>query len=380
MANLFEKIYGCLVGSRVASAMAVPTEGWDYQDIQDKWGLLQDFLTPEQIKEVRADRAKRMAARYGNNRPKQQPFAALRRFPVGDHEPEYGMTEDGIERQKPLVTAIIEKKGRITIEDWAEVIKRDTRLEQEQHLRGSLRAQEDVYIYPMIRGDVTPCYAGALSPWPGTHGYARSCHPLGLINAGNPWQASRDALDVGMMMYPRYGAGIWGAACYAAAIAEALKKDATRDSVVDAAMKYGGPMAEWVEQVMAVARECKEPFDLRKETTEWFRGWGMWVEENVAVAIGMFYLTYDNPKGAIVAGVNWGRDTDCQAAMAAGLAGALTGPGNIPQSWIETVEEATRTSKATLYRRTMDEEARGIHGAVKGNIELLRNQIASLEL
>ena len=228
MASLYEKIYGCLAASRVASAMAVPTEGWDYHDIEEKWGILQEFLTTEQIKQARAERAQKVAARHGEHQPKHQPFAALRRFPAGTHDPEYGMTEDGIERQKILCTAIIEKKGRITVEDYAEVIKRDTTVEQEQLLRGSLRAQEDVYVYPMIRGDVTPSYAGALAPWPGTHGYARSCHPLGLINAGNPWQAARDALDVGMLMYPRYGTGIWGAACYAAAIAEALKKNATR--------------------------------------------------------------------------------------------------------------------------------------------------------
>ena len=139
-------------------------------------------------------------------------------------------------------------------------------------------------------------------------------------------------------------------------------------------------MAEWVDQVMDVARQCKEPFELRAVTSEWFRGWGMWVEENVAVSIGMFYLTHDSPKGAIIAGVNWGRDTDCQGAMAAGLSGALTGKGNIPPAWIETVEAATRVSKVTLYRRSMDDEARGIHDAIRNNVTLMRNQIASLDV
>jgi ADP-ribosylglycohydrolase len=100
----------------------------------------------------------------------------------------------------------------------------------------------------------------------------------------------------------------------------------------------------------------------------------------VAVSIGMFYLTHDNPKGAIVAGANWGRDTDCQGAMAAGLSGALTGKGNIPQEWIDTVEAATSVSKVTLYRRTMDEEAKGIYDAINNNVTLMRRQIASLDL
>ena len=46
-------------------------------------------------------------------------------------------------------------------------------------------------------------------------------------------------------------------------------------------------------------------------------------------------MTAGNTKEAILAGVNMGRDTDCVAAVAAGIAGALTGGESIPEEWIK---------------------------------------------
>ncbi len=375
MSVLYDKILGCIAGSRVASAMAVATEGWPYQDIEAKWGRLDRFLTQEELDSSKTERA----ANAGKSVHKRQPLPTLRRFPREYHRHITGMTEDGIARQDLLVTAIIEKKGRITVEDWAEIIKRD--VPPEHHFYGYLRAQEDEYIFPMIRGEITPAYAGMLSPWPYTHGYTRGSQPIGIINAGNPWQASRDALDVGMLMYPRYGTGIWSAACYNAAIAEAMKTNATISSVLAAAKKYGGhSMAEWIDMVMAEAAQCSDIYELRNRVTEWFQGWQMCGEENVSVALAIFAMTNADPKASVIAGVNWGRDTDCIAAMAAGLSGAFTGRGNIPQEWIDLVDSATKASNDTLYHRTMEEIARGLYEAVKANIESLRQQLASIDL
>ncbi len=374
MATLYDKILGCIAGSRVASAMAVPTEGWAYEEIEAKWGRLDRFLTQAELDDAKAEQAARAPTRL----PKRQPMPTLRLFPQEPHRYMTGMTEDGIARQDLLVTAVLERRGRITVEDWAEVIKRD--VPPEHHLYGYLRAQEDEYIFPMIRGEVPPCYAGMLSPWPATHGYTRSSHPIGIINAGNPWQASRDALDVGMLMFPRHGTGLWSAACYAAAIAEAMKSGASVDSIVAAAMAHGGrSMAEWINRVIEVADGLNDVYEARSALTEWFDGWQMCGEENVSVALAIFKMTRADPKASIVAGVNWGRDTDCIAAMAAGLSGALSGAQSIPAEWIATVDRATMESRDTLYHRSIEEIAMGLHGAVLSNIESIKQQIASLE-
>ncbi len=375
MASLYDKIRGCIAGSRVASAMAIPTEGWPYREIEARWGRLDRFLAQEELDDAMREQSARVPTRVG----KRQPMPILRRFPRETHRHITGMTEDGIARQDLLVTAILERRGRITIEDWAEVIKRD--VPPEHHFYGYLRAQEDEYVFPMVRGEVPPCYAGMLSPWPATHGYARSSHPIGIVNAGNPWQASRDALDVGMLMFPRHGTGIWSAACYAAAIAEAMKSGASIDSVVAAAIAYGGPsMEEWIRRVMEVADDLDDVYEARTVFTEWFDGWQMCGEENVSIALAIFKMTSADPEASIVAGVNWGRDTDCIAAMAAGLSGALSGGERIPVDWIATVDRATKDSRDSLYHRTIDEISRGLHQAVLCNIESLKRQIASLEL
>jgi ADP-ribosylglycohydrolase len=201
------------------------------------------------------------------------------------------------------------------------------------------------------------------------------------VNAGNPWQAARDAIDVGTLMYPRYGSGVWTAGSYAAAIAEAMKTDATIDSVIEAARQHGGhAMAEWTDRVIGEADKFDDVFALRNHLTEWFRGWTMCGEENVTVALAIFKVTQADPKASIIAGVNWGRDTDCIAAMAAGLTGALTGKGNIPQRWIDLVDTVTKDYEGTVARRSIAEATQGLLDATKANIQSLKEQIGSLDL
>jgi ADP-ribosylglycohydrolase len=382
MATLYDKIFGCIAGSRIASAMAVATEGWQYEEIDAKWGRLVDFPTQE---ELDATREKLISSFLSGERlPKWQPMPTLwrpgymARLLASYRGRVVGMTEDGIERQKLLTTAIIEKKGRITAEDWAAVIQRD--VDPEQHF-GDLFWWGDEYVYPMIQGGVPPAYAGIFFPWPGVHGYTRGAHPIGIINAGNPREAARDAIEVGQLMYPRYGSGLWSAGSYTAAIAEALTKDATIDSVIAAARANGGhSMDEWIGRVIDEAPKFDDVFELRNHLTEWFRGWSMCGEENVSVALAIFVVTEADPKASIIAGVNWGRDTDCIAAMAAGITGAFTGTGNTPQEWVDKVDAATEGYPGTVSHRSIEEASQGLYKALQVNIQSLRDQIDSLEM
>jgi ADP-ribosylglycohydrolase len=61
--------------------------------------------------------------------------------------------------------------------------------------------------------------------------------------------------------------------------------------------------------------------------------------------------------------VNFGRDTDCLAAVAGGLSGALSGAGAIPAEWIAQVNEATRQDAYTNNQRTIEETANALLGA-----------------
>jgi ADP-ribosylglycohydrolase len=377
MAKVYDKIYGCIAASRIASAMAVATEGWQYEEIEERWGRLEDFPSQEQFDAVRAARI--ASWRSEEQLPKRQPMPTLWRPERRERRRRVvGMTEDGIERQKLLTTAIIDKNGRITAEDWAAVIRRD--VDPETHF-SDLFWIGDEYIYPMVQGGVPPAYAGIFFPWPGVHGFTRGAHPLGIINAGNPTEAARDAIEVGQLMYPRYGSGLWSAGSYCAAIAEAMKKDATIDSVIAAARANGGhSMDEWIGRVIDETAKFDDVYKLRNHLTEWFRGWAMCGEENVSVALAIFMVTKADPKASIIAGVNWGRDTDCIAAMAAGITGAFTGKGNTPQEWIDKVDAATKDYPGTVSHRTIEQASQGLYAALQANTQTLRKQIDSLEM
>jgi ADP-ribosylglycohydrolase len=103
-------------------------------------------------------------------------------------------------------------------------------------------------------------------------------------------------------------------------------------------------------------------------------------EENVTVALVIFAVTKADPTASIIAGVNWGRDTDCIAAMAAGLSGALSGGQTIPQKWVNLVDQVTLTHEGTVDRQTIEESSRGLLAAVEANVRSLRDQIGSLEI
>ena len=84
--GLREKFFGCIAGCHIGSAMGAPVEGWSYERIEREHGLL-DKLLPY--------------SHYGKK----------------DWVREPGTTEDGVERQKLMITAILEKQDRINAED-----------------------------------------------------------------------------------------------------------------------------------------------------------------------------------------------------------------------------------------------------------------------
>ena len=90
-----EKFYGCIAGAHIGSSMGAVVEGWPYSRIEETYGTFDRLATYEH---------------YGNG---------WKRAP--------GTTEDGIERQKLMITAIIEKQDRVTAEDvrraWVDHIK-----------------------------------------------------------------------------------------------------------------------------------------------------------------------------------------------------------------------------------------------------------------
>jgi len=97
--------------------------------------------------------------------------------------------------------------------------------------------------------------------------------------------------------------------------------------------------------------------------------------EIVSKGLAVFAVTKGDPARAIVTAVNFGRDTDCLAAVAGGLAGALSGDSAIPREWIDQVNAATAEDPYTNNRRSIDETADGLLGAFLARRKRLKEYV-----
>ena len=81
--------------------------------------------------------------------------------------------------------------------------------------------------------------------------------------------------------------------------------------------------------------------------------------EVVAKGLAIFAFCQGDARQAVLTAVNFGRDTDCLAAVAGGLAGALTGASSLEQQWIDQVNAATKADPYTNSQMDIDETAEG---------------------
>jgi ADP-ribosylglycohydrolase len=356
--KLFDKIYGCLAGSRIGSAMGAPPEGWSMERITETYGVLDTFQP---------------YAHYGGiwNRPP-------------------GSTEDGIERQKLMITAIMERQGRITAEDlvhtWIKVLDPEKMKYMTQPFDRDILAVAKT-------GRVPPSQLGEFMGFPNVNTTARSFHAIPLINACDTEGMIQDVYEIGRVYQPAKSDGFPGGVIYNAAVVEATRPDATVDSVIEEALKHASPERtegmrrsprELIEQALDIGRKASDPMDIRAELNEIYNiQFGPYafsnIWENVAKALAIFAATDGNVKDSVIVSINFGRDTDCLAASAAGLAGAFLGTSTIPPEWIETVDQATTQNPYTNAQRTIREAAEGLYGALQNKLKKMKAHVELME-
>jgi hypothetical protein len=184
---------------------------------------------------------------------------------------------------------------------------------------------------------------------------------------------------------------------YNAAIAEACRPGATVDSVLSVAREYvhyrregallyaGYDTMEWeVSHALELAAKHTDPMAMRDEFYAHYDGgdyfnYGMsQANEVVAKGLAVFAITKGDPKQAVLTAVNFGRDTDCLAAVAGGLAGALSGPASLPAEWLQQVNAATQADPYTNNRRTLEETAQGLLEAFTATHARLSQYLAAM--
>ncbi len=368
MNGLFDKIYGCIAGSNIGSAMGAAVEGWSAERITEKYGVLEELLP------------------YSHYRKSEK---------GGGRQRPPGTTEDGIERQKLMCTAIIEKSDRISAEDLARVWIRDINPDN----FGVQMQPTDVTMYRLLKAgetfDVTgtpssvpPTELGRYSVAPGTVAFARSCHPLGIINAANPDQAFEDAFEIGKMYLPPHDVGLYWSAAVAVAIAEALKPDATVESVIEKVKSYlPYQVVEELDFGLQVAEKSKDVFEMRAPLNEKYCNMAglnpmSKAHEIVTKGFAIFYKTNANVRESIVGSANFGRDTDCLAAVTGGIAGSLSGTKDIPEEWIRSVDEATAAmeDRYSVSALSLRETSQGLYDALMAHVDLQRERIRLLDI
>ena len=361
MANvsLNEKFYGCICGSHIGSSMGAYVEGWSYAATEAKFGTLNELLPYEH---------------YDNG--------WLR---------DAGTTEDGIERQKLMITAIMRKGGRVNAED----VRAVWRTEINPKAPGNVSEPFEGELLAMAKTNMPARDIGKYCDYAGLVSFSRSCHPVGLINAGDPASAIEDVFEVGQLYQTSNSRGLQWACVTAVAIASATKPGATVDSVIGDILKYcnfravvegrenwyaswaGVNIVEEIERGLALTAKCKDFRELRKAFDSVYNGIGMaysmaYANEIVTIGVCVFKLVNGDTKQAIIAGVNLGRDSDCLAAVAAGISGALSGTSSIPAKWIEQVDAATKKNPFTNTQRTMRENSDGLYNAFKKRLETMK--------
>lgn len=361
MKSMFSRIYGMEATAVIANSMGDISEGLSYQDIEARFGF-HNKLLPQDIK-------------GGSSQPDWGPPWVRH----AHHRPP-GATEDGMERHRLLTTAVIEKKGRITVEDLARVWVRDI----DPKKFGYYLGPQDQVIYWQLWGGVPPWEVGRHAAWPGMIGTSKMILPIACVNACNPRQAALDAMDVARIKDVRGVNGNYAvevAAAIAAGAAEALRPMATVDGVIDTALAQlsKAPRRE-VEMGLGWAKEVDDWKALRPKYADHYRGRPISnAVEILSSALAVFKKAQGDLVNCILWSVNFGRDCDCRAYVAGGLAAAMHGIDALPQEWVDTVEEATANDKYTVSTRTPHEAAQGIYEALQAEIAKQKQVLSQIE-
>lgn len=290
--KLFDKVYGCLLGGLIGDAMGAPVENLTYRQIKEKYGVIDDFQ---------------------------------------------GEGTDDSAIKLILCQAIMENDGYITADELAESFMKN-------------KDKYNLFYIPVrnmfhkIEDKLTlPVYAGVGNMQSSSS--AMSISPMGIINACNPRQAALETYDVAGLIHAGDTSFCRDAACaMAAAVAEAMKPDATVESVLGASTDYlhrqsSVEMTQYIKEAIQLAREINDYERFREKYYQLNRKIVVCdSRETVPCALALFYLAQGDPVNAIIFGVNYGRDADTIATMAGSLAGAFKGAGGLRPEWVKKVK------------------------------------------
>jgi ADP-ribosylglycohydrolase len=337
---LTERAVDCLAGAAVGDALGGATEGWESHEIHDHFGGWVGGVV--------------QSIRHARNEVK--PFSP---FWKGD-----GHVTDDTLMTRVLVRAYDVKRDHLDAYDVERlmlpaIVDEPTwipELDREDLLYHRLFLAEKWLVLKLRYGHADPRDAGVGNIV--NCGAAMYVAPVGIANAGDPVGAYAEALDLTAAHQSSYGREAAGV--LAAAVADAMRPDATVDSVVGTALRLAKDgtrsaieavveaalrLDGWRDGGLARLRAAFAPFDSVGEQ------YAMPAQnaripsrlhsiEELPIALGLLVATGGGYSETMLGGVNYGRDADSIASMGGALAAALGSPA--PREWIEEIGAASK--------------------------------------
>ena len=337
---LVERATGCLAGAAVGDALGGATEGWESREIHEHFGGWVGGIVPSMRHTLDV----------------VKPFSP---FWKGD-----GHVTDDTLMTRVLVEAYAVKRDHLDAHDVEKlilprIVDEKTwipELDREDLLYHRLFLAEKWLVLKLRYGHADPRDAGVGNIV--NCGAAMYIAPVGIANAAEPDAAYAEAIALTAAHQSSYGREAAGV--LAAAVAAALRPEATVDSVVEAALRLAkdatrtaieavvtaaAPLDGWRDGGLDVIRAAIAPFD---SVGEHYANPAVIARtpsrahaiEELPVALGLLVATGGDCAESVLGGVNYGRDSDSIASMAGALAGALG--STVPADWVEEVGTASK--------------------------------------
>jgi ADP-ribosylglycohydrolase len=338
--QLTRRAVACLSAAAVGDALGGATEGWEAHEIEEHFGGPVEGIV-QSIRHARG--LVKDFSPFWKGEGHVTDDTLMTRVVVGAYAAKRDHL-DAYDVEQLMLPSIVDEKT------WV------PELDREDLLYHRLFLAEKWLVLKLRYGHADPRDAGVGNIV--NCGAAMYIAPVGIANAGDPDAAYAEALDLTSAHQSSYGREAAGV--LAAGVAEAMRPDASPESVVDTCLRLAkGGTHEAIESVttaaatldgwrsggLAALRAAFVPFDsvgeryaepaLNARTPSRLHS----IEE-VPVALGLLVACRGDADETILGGVNYGRDSDSIASMGGALAGAL---GHEPRrDWVDAVSEASR--------------------------------------
>jgi ADP-ribosylglycohydrolase len=373
------KVHGAIAGAAVGDALGGTTEGFSPKQIQDRYGGFVEGIEGP------------FHPDYENARP-ISPF----------HKGDGHITDDTLMTES-LISIYDQVRDHLDAFDFAKLIIPELiekkrfipELHKETLLIHRVFFAEKWLVQRLHFGHVDPREAGVGNMV--NCGAAMYLAPVGVVNAGNPQEAYREAIEIAATHQSSFGREAAGV--FAACVAHAFTPKVTANEIVEMAIELSNDgtkraiqtlyqksktLSDWKSAINPL-REAFKPYDTledeyRQQGDDARKPSRLLAIEELPIALGMLVVSQGSYREGVLGGVNYGRDSDSIATMTGAISGALNGVSGIPSEWLSTVEKASRRdfAKSSALLTEIASEIQKKDKARQENIIKIQSEIFSL--